>query len=197
MITREKVLKIIEEHVESKNIIKHMVALEAVMGGIFRELKKNQKDEKSLGGTEEEYEMAGLLHDGDYCDSVPPEKQGIQITEWLKESGFELPDAVSHAMAAHNWHNTSVKPVNLMDWAIFCTDSLTGLIVASWLVLPTKKLADLKVESILRRFKEPSFAKGTRRDEIALCEEKLGISLDEFVRISLSTMQGIHKEIGL
>ena len=197
MITREEALKLIEEHVENKNIIKHMVALEAVMGGIFKELKKNKKNEKSLGGTEEEYKMAGLLHDGDYCDSVPPEKQGIQITEWVKESGFELPDAVSHAMAAHNWHNTGVKPVNLMDWAIFCTDSLTGLIVASCLVLPTKKLADLKVESILRRFKEPSFAKGTRRDEIALCEEKLGIPLDEFVRISLSTMQGIHKEIGL
>ena len=174
-----------------------MIALEAVMGGVYEELKKKGKDEKALGGNQDEFKMAGLLHDGDYCDSVPPEKQGIQITEWVKELGFELPDNVSQAMSAHNWHNTGIKPLNLMDWAIFCADSLTGLIVAACLVLPSKKLTDLKVESILKRFKEPSFAKGTRREEIALCEEKLGIPLNEFVGISLSTMQGIHEELGL
>ena len=197
MISTEAALKIIEEHVENKNIIKHMIALEAVMGEVYRELKKKGKDEKSLGGTEAEYQMAGLLHDGDYCDEVPPEKQGIQITEWVKDLGFELPDNVSHSMAAHNWHNTGIKPLNLMDWTIFCADSLTGLIVAACLVLPSKKLVDLKVESVLKRFKEPSFAKGTRREEIALGEEKLGIPLNEFVKISLSAMQGIHEELGL
>ena len=194
MISREEALSLIEEHVENKNIIKHMMALEAVMGGLWEELNKKEKD---TGGTKEEYMMAGLLHDGDYCESVPPEKQGIQITKWAREKGFEIPDNVSHAMAAHNWKNTKIEPENLMDWAIFCADSLTGLIVAACLVLPSKKLNDLKVESVLKRFKEPAFAKGTRRDEIALCQEKLEISLDEFTKISLNSMQSISSDLGL
>lgn len=177
----------IEEHVENKNIIKHMLALEAVMGALC----------DKLGGVKEEWQLAGLLHDGDYCGRVPIEKQGIKITQWAREKGFEVPENVAHAMAAHNWHNTGVEPKNLMDWAIFCSDSLTGLIVACALVLPTKKLADVSVKMILKKFKSPSFAAGTRRDDIILCQEKLGLSLEEFVSISLKAMQGIAKDLGL
>jgi len=74
---------------------------------------------------------------------------------------------------------------------------LTGLIVAATLVLPSKKLADLTVDSVLKRFKEKSFAKGTRREDILRCEEKLGLNLTEFVTISLKAMQGISQELGL
>jgi len=100
-------------------------------------------------------------------------------------------------MAAHNWHATGVEPKNLMDWTIFLGDSLTGLIVASTLVLPNKKLADVTIERILKKFKEKSFAKGTRREDILMCDEKLGFSLEEFVRITLNSMQGISSELGL
>jgi predicted hydrolase (HD superfamily) len=147
--------------------------------------------------TREEWKIAGLLHDGDYSNAVPVEKQGIQITEWLREKGYEIPENVAHAMAAHNWHNTGVEPKNTMDWAIFITDSLTGLIVAATLVLPSKKLVDLTVESVLKRFKEKSFAKGTRREEILLCQEKLGIPLEELIKISLTSMQKIASDIQL
>lgn len=197
MITKDQALSIIGEHVDNKNIVKHMLATEALMGGIYDELKGRGGSEEDLGGTKEEWMMAGLLHDGDYCESVPIEKQGIQITEWVKEKGYPLPENVAHAMAAHNWHGTGVEPKNLMDWTIFLGDSLTGLIVAATLVLPSKKLADLTVDSILKRFKEKSFAKGTRREDILLCEEKLGLSLTEFVTISLKAMQGIAGELGL
>lgn len=191
MISRNEALKFLDEKIENKNIIKHMVATEALMGGVFDYL--NPKN----SGTKEEWMMAGLLHDGDYIDGVPEEKQGIQITEWLKEKGFEIPDNVAHAMAAHNWSGTKVEPKNLMDWAIFCGDSLTGLITASCLVLPTKKLSDLTKESVLKRFREPKFAARTRRNEIAMCQEKLGIPLDKFVEIALSSMQKISGDLGL
>jgi predicted hydrolase (HD superfamily) len=125
------------------------------------------------------------------------ERQGIQITEWAREKGYEISEALAHAMAAHNWSNTGVEPKNQMDWAIFCADSLTGLIVASALVLPTKKLADVKVSSVLKRFKEPSFARGTRREDIILCEEKLGIKLEDFVSLALTSMQKVAPEMGL
>jgi len=188
MITREEALKIIEEHVSNRNIVKHMIALEAVMGALCEKLEE---------GNVEEWKMAGLLHDGDYCDAVPAEEQGIQITKWAREMGYEIPETVSHAMAAHNWHNTGVEPESKMDWAIFCADSLTGLIVACALVLPEKKLADVTVERVMKKFGQPSFAAGTRREEIKLCEEKLGLKLDEFIHISLTAMQGISSEMGL
>jgi predicted hydrolase (HD superfamily) len=100
-------------------------------------------------------------------------------------------------MAAHNRAGTKVEPKNLMDWTIFLGDSLTGLIVASTLVLPDKKLSLLTPETVLRRFNEKAFAKGTRRDDIKMSEEKLGLSLEEFIRITLGAMQGKAEELGL
>jgi len=188
---------LIGEHVANKNIIKHMIALEALMVGIYDELKTGGRTDKELGGNKEEWMMAGLLHDGDYNETVPREKQGIQITQWAKEKGYAVPENVAHAMAAHNWEGTGVEPKNLMDWTIFMGDSLTGLIVAATLVLPSKKLADVTSQTVLNRFKEKAFAKGTRREDILMCQEKLGLSLEEFVRISLESMQKISQELGL
>ena len=195
MITREQALKLIEEHIENKNTIKHMLELEAVMGALWEEL--GRRESKELGGTKEEYMIAGLLHDGDYCDSVPAKKQGIQIGKWAKGKGYDLPENVCHAMAAHNWANTKIAPKSLMDWSILSADSLTGLIIACALVLPSKKLADVSPEMILKKFNQPSFAGGTRRDDIKMCEEKLNLKLAEFIKISLQAIQTISNEIGL
>jgi len=197
MITKDQALSLINEHVTNKNIVKHMLATEALMVGVYEELKRRGRSDQELCGTKEEWMMAGLLHDGDYCEQVPMEKQGLQVTEWVKERGFEIPENVAHAMAAHNWHNTGIEPKSLMDWTIYIGDSLTGLIVAATLVLPSRKLADLTVENILNRFKEKSFAKGTRREDIQMCQEKIGLSLEGFVRISLEAMQKISPQLGL
>lgn len=204
MITKNEALEIINEHVTNKNIVKHMLATEALMGGIFEELKKQGKSGKDLGGTKEEWMMAGLLHDGDYCEEVPMEKQGIQISDWVREKnlptgrqGLELPENVAYAMAAHNWHGTGKEPKTLMDWTIFMGDSLTGLIVATTLVLPNKKIAEVDPAMVLRRFGERNFAKGTRREDIQMCQEKIDLSLEEFVRISLESMQKISNDLGL
>lgn len=194
MITRDEAIKFLNGKIENKNIIKHMIALEALMGGLYDVLKNKKTD---LGGNKEEYMMAGLLHDGDYSEAVPCEKQGVEITEWLKNKGFEIPDNVAYAMAAHNWYNTNIKPKSLMDWSIFCGDSLTGLIVACALVLPTRKLQDVSIEMVMKKFNNKSFASGTRREEISMCDEKLGITLNDFIAISLRSMQEIHESIGL
>ena len=187
-INRNDALKIIEENVENKNIIKHMLATEAVMGALAQKLEPDKIDE---------WKLAGLLHDGDYSDKVPHNMQGIEISKWVEEKGFKLSDEVKHAMAAHNVSNTGVKPESKMDWALFCADTLTGLIVACALVLPSKKLSDVTVESILKKFNQPKFAAGTRRDEIKMCEEHLGTTLPEFVKINLEAMQGIASDLGL
>lgn len=204
MITREEALNYLNQTIENKNILKHMIAAEAMMGALARELgTRNEElgisedESSSAEAAADKWKMAGLLHDGDYLPSVPVEKQGVEVTRILREKGYEIPENVAQAMAAHNWNNNGVEPKSEMDWALFCGDSLTGLIVAATLILPTKKLADLTVESVLKRYKESSFAKGTRRAEIAMCQEKLGIPLDEFVKITLEAMKGISNEIGL
>ena len=195
MITRAESLEFLNEKIENKNIIKHMIACEAMMKALYQKVK--EEEPSYAEASEGEWGMAGLLHDGDYSPQVPVEKQGIQVTEWLREKGYEVPENVAQAMAAHNWHNNGVQPKSKMDWALFCGDSLTGLIVAATLVLPSRKLADLTQENVLNRFREKSFAKGTRREDIAFCEEKLGIPLSEFVKITLSAMRQIAPQLGL
>jgi len=195
MITREESLKFLNQKIANKNIISHMLATEALMAAIYDLMKS--KEETELGGTKQEWMMAGLLHDGDYSDKVPHKEQGIKVTEWLKKEGFEIPTNVAQAMAAHNCSNTKVDPKTKMDWALFICDSLTGLIVATALVRPEKNLASVKVKSVMKKFKQPSFAAGTRREEIALCREKLDILLPEFVELSLKAMQNIASDLGL
>jgi len=189
MITKGQALELIGVHVENKNIIKHMLALESVMGALWEKIQKD--------GTKEEWMTAGLLHDGDYNPEVPSEKQGIQIVKWARAAGYEIPENVAHAMAAHNWSNTNVEPISSMDWSIFCADYLTGLVVACALVLPSKKLADVTPEMVLKKFGQKSFAGGTRREDIKMCEGKLGIPLTDFIKISLEAMQNISAELGL
>lgn len=195
MLKREDALKIIEEKVKQVNVKKHMLATETLMAGVYDFLK--ERGEIDLGGTREEWMMAGLLHDGDYCEEVPPEKQGIKIADWVKERGLEVPGNVAYTMAAHNYHNNGVEPKSKMDWALFCGDSLTGLIVACALVTPDKKLASVKPESVVKKFADPSFAGGTRREDIKKCEEELGISPEDFIKIGLEAMQKISSELGL
>jgi predicted hydrolase (HD superfamily) len=84
-----------------------------------------------------------------------------------------------------------------MAKSLFCLDPLTGLIVAATLVLPSKKLKDLKVENVLNRFKEKSFAKGANREIIKKCKEYLGLPLEKFIEITLKAMQEISDQLGL
>jgi len=146
---------------------------------------------------EEKWGLVGLIHDADYTPGIADERHGLEIVKLVSERGLDVPEDVLHAIAAHNAEHTGIQPESLMDWAIFCCDSLTGLIVATALVRPDKKLASVTVKSVMKKFKSPSFAAGTRRENIALCEEKLGITLEEFVGICLEAMQNISGELGL
>jgi len=180
-MTREEAIKILEENLENKNMIKHCLASGAVMRGLA----------KKLGEDEKEWEIAGILHDAD-AEKATDEEHGAMVGEWV---GGQVSDEVIQAMAAHN-PMTGAICQSPMDWALFAGEKLTGLIVAAALVLPSKKLADVTTEMVLRRFKEPRFAAGAKRENILECE-KLGLSLEEFVDICLKAMQGISEDLGL
>ncbi|MDO8512312.1 MAG: HD domain-containing protein [bacterium] len=180
------------------NIFNHSLAVEACMGAIYDYCKENNL----LGAGDEireEWQLAGLIHDIDYAGETKSEHPN-KTREVLAKYGIEISDTVDTIVKAHAPSLTGVQPKTKAQWAVFCVDSLTGLITAVAYVYPSKKLADVKTSSVLKRFlKEPKFAAGTRRDEVAQCVNPngLNISIEKFVEINLVAMQKIAGEIGL
>jgi len=181
---RDQAFNLVREKIKNQNLVKHCLAVEAVM----RNLAVN------LGGDPEKWGLAGLLHDIDYEETKnAPEKHSLVGAEMLEKIGLEK--EIVEAIKAHNEIHGLARETKLAK-ALFCTDPITGLIVASTLVLPSKKIKDLSVESILNRFKEKSFARGANREAILTCSE-IGLSLEEFAKISLLAMQEIANDLGL
>jgi putative nucleotidyltransferase with HDIG domain len=173
---------------QNQNLRRHCYAVEAVMRGLA----------KHFGEDENVWGIAGLLHDADYEKTKnDPSKHVVTVVSWLKEAGID--ESIIKAIQAHGWKYVSgcPEPSNNFEWSLYCCDELTGLIVAVALVRPDRKLSSVTVESVIKKWNVSSFAAGANRSQIALCEEKLGIKLEEFVRIALSAMQGIHEELGL
>lgn len=186
-MTRDEAYQLLTTHVQGENLIRHCLAVEAAMTALA---KYFSEDEQS-------WAIAGLLHDADWeTTRDTPEQHTIQLMDWLEE--FDLADETKGAILAHNhFHNGHEPPQNLIEWALYCSDELTGLIVACALVRPDKKLASVEVESVISKFPQTAFAAGVDREKIKLCEEKLGIALEDFVGIVLGAMQGVADEIGL
>ena len=145
-----------------------------------------------LGEDEEIWALAGLLHDIDYEEtSADPARHGLEGAQFLEKMGLAEP--LVRAVKVHSGH---LPPLSKLDWALFATDPLTGLIVASALMHPEKKLNALDVDFIVRRFKEKRFAAGANREQIAACKN-LGLQLEEFMEICLEGMQGVAQDLGL
>ena len=194
---RKKYIEAIHAQLE-QNIFYHSLALEACMAGIYEYLMANDQ----LGGNEpgrEDWLAAGLLHDIDYGGEFKSEHPA-KTKEALEKYGIEISGTVLRIIKAHASKLTGVHPENKAQWAILCADSLTGLITAVALILPSKKLADVKLSSVIKRFlKEPKFAAGTRREEVSMCanQDGLNIPIEKFIEICLVSMQKIAQEISL
>jgi len=181
-MTRDEALAAVKENCGNKNLLKHMLATEAVMVGLS----------EKLGEDTESWALAGLLHDLDYEQTADdPDRHGLVSADMLGEMG--ICEEIIHAVKAHNEH---VTRDSTMDRALYTSDPVTGLIVASALMHPDKKLAGLDVGFIMRRFKEKRFAAGADRDQISACSE-LGLTLEEFLDVALKSMQGISDDLGL
>ena len=183
-MNRKEVIDSVRENVENQNLVKHMLATEAVMRAVAQR----------LGEDEEEWGLTGLLHDIDVeltaGDVSAHSKLGSDLACELGAS-----EAMAHAILCHNQAH-DVLCESRLDRALFCADPLTGLITAAALVRPDKKLAGLTAESVLKRFKEPRFAAAVDREQIASCHE-LGLELGEFIELGLKAMQAIAADLGL
>jgi len=196
-MNRENYLNAVKNSLE-QNIFYHSLALEACMGGIYDYFSQNnllKSDELSR----EDWTLAGLIHDIDYVGEFK-ESHPNKTREALSKFNLEITDDVDKLVKSHAPKISGINPTTQAQWSIFCADSLTGLIVAVAFVYPSRKLSDVKVSSVHKRFlKEPRFAAGTRRDEVKMCElsEGLNIPLEKFIDICLTSMQQIAPEIGL
>jgi uncharacterized protein len=188
MFKKEEALKLLHIKMQNQNLRRHCYAVGVVMRALA----------KRLGENEDTWEIVGLLHDGDYEETkATPEFHTLKMAEWLKEKKG-VDKTVIDAILTHNYAHTGQNPPkNKLEWALYCCDELTGLIVAVTLVKPDKKLSSVSLDSILNKWKPSSFAAGVDRKQIEECENKLGILLNDFIQIALSAMQSISADLGL
>ena len=193
----QKYLDAVKTQLDPK-IYTHSLALVACMGGLYDYFSQNNllsSDEPQ----KDNWLLAGLVHDIDYSGEYK-ETHPQKTREVLAKYNLEISDTVHKIVLSHAPELTGINPESKAEWSIFCADSLTGLIMAVAYVYPSKKLADVKVSSVLKRFlKEPKFAAGTRRDEVILCEkpEGLNLPLEKFIEICLTSMQQVALSLGL
>ncbi len=182
---RQQALDLFHMHVRADNLKKHCLATEAVM----RALAERLDEPAELWG------IVGLLHDLDYEETADqPTEHGLKTAAILANRG--LPPGVISAIKAHNAEALGVERRSKLDFALTCAESITGLVVATALVYPDKRLASVKPKSILKRMKQKDFARRVNRDQVRLCEE-IGVELADFADLSLRAMQGISDELGL
>lgn len=186
-MTKDQALQLIKDHIQNQNLRRHCYAVGVTMKALAEKLNADPN----------EWEIMGLIHDADWEETKDDITLHTKKTlEWVGE--LNAKDVHIRGLKSHNNKHTNLKELETqMEWALECCDELTGFVVACTLILPSKKIADLSVESIQKKFGQKSFAAAVDRTQIALCEQKLGIALPEFIHITLTAMQGISSEIGL
>lgn len=183
MPTRGQALAVLQETISTENLIKHMLATEAVM----RRLARHFGEDEDLWG------MVGLLHDVDYdLTKEDPEVHAILGSQIVEEKGFS-PEVVK---GVKNHSPSLSERDRLIDQALYATDPVTGLITAGALIKKEKSLYAIDVPFLVKRMKEKGFARGANREQIRSCE-RIGLSLEEFLGLALEAMQGIANELGL
>lgn len=192
-MTLEQATQILHNNMQNLNLRRHCYSVGIVMKSLAKRLGEDDKQET--------WQIAGLLHDADWEKTQSdPQSHTKLITAWIDEVEKEdhIED-IKNAIISHAWGYVegNPEPTTQMGWALYCCDELTGLIVATTLVKPDKKLSSVTVDSILNKWNEKSFAKGVNRDQIKECEGRLKIPLREFIEIALTAMQSIAPELGL
>ena len=184
MKTREEAFKLLKEYNKNESLVKHALAVEAVMRR-FAKLK---------GYDEEYWGIVGLLHDLDY--ERYPERHCIMSQELLKDAGYD--EAFVHAVMSHGFGLcTDVAPVHTMEKVLYTIDELTGLITATVYMRPSKSVMDLESKSVLKKFKQASFAAGVNRDVIIKGCEMLGLELASVIEECIQGMRSNAEELGL
>ena len=183
-ISRDESIALLKQFIKNEKMIAHSLASEAVMAAVAKRLGENADD----------WAIAGLLHDIDVeITDGDMKTHGLKAVEILNEKGYDKD--IIEAIKLHNEEAAGEDRSKKFHFALAASETITGLIFATALVYPDKKLASVKPKSITKRMKEKIFAASVRRECIMECE-KIGIPLDEFAELSLKAMQEISDELG-
>ena len=182
--TREEAYQLLTEYNKGDSLIKHALAVEGVMRYFAR---KRGEDEEKWG-------VIGLVHDLDY--EKFPEEHCHKSEEILKEKGW--PEEYIRAVVSHGWGLCSeVEPQTELEKVLYAIDELTGLVVTTALVRPSKSVMDVKVKSVKKKWKDKRFAAGVDRSIIEKGALMLGMEVSDLITDTLAGMQEIAEEIGL
>jgi uncharacterized protein len=183
--TRETAYSELRKQVKNEKMLIHSLCSEAVMRALARR----------LGEDEDRWGLAGLLHDIDVeVTHADPHTHGLMSADILKEMGVD--EDIIDAISMHNEVATGKDRNTVFQHALAAGETITGLIYATALVYPDKKIASVKYKSVKKRMTEKAFAASVKRENIMECQ-KAGIGLDEFIQIAVDAMRGISGEIGL
>lgn len=182
--TREEAYQLLTEYNKGNSLIKHALAVEGVMRYFAR---KRGEDEEKWG-------VIGLVHDLDY--ERFPEEHCHKSEEILKEKGWS--EEYIRAIVSHGWGLCSeVEPQTELEKVLYAIDELTGLVVTTALVRPSKSVMDVKVKSVKKKWKDKRFAAGVDRSIIEKGARMLGMEVSDLIADTLAGMQEVAEEIGL
>jgi len=186
MISIEHARELVEGEIENDALRKHMLAVSEIMRALADKMEIPDAEK-------EKWILVGLLHDLDYERTKDNHaKHGLIAAEMLKE---ELPDDCLQAIKAHN-KQTGFEPNSEIAKALVAADAVSGLIPPTALMMPTRKLSEVTVKSLKKKFKDKSFARNVSRESIMVCEE-LGFDRKDFFKLALDALQGISDDLGL
>jgi putative nucleotidyltransferase with HDIG domain len=182
--TREEAYQLLTEYNKSDSLIKHALAVEGVMRYMARK----------WGEDEEKWGVIGLVHDLDY--EKFPEEHCQKSEEILKEKGW--PEQYIRAVVSHGWGlRSNVEPQTELEKVLYAIDELTGLVVTTALVHPSKSIMDVKVKSVKKKWKDKKFAAGVNRSVIEQGAQMLGMEITDLIADTIAGMQEVAEEIGL
>ena len=182
--TREDAYQLLTEYNKTNSLIKHALAVEGVMRYFARK----------WGEDEEKWGVIGLVHDLDYEQF--PEEHCQKSEEILKEKGW--PEEYIRAVVSHGWGLCSdVEPQTELEKVLYAIDELTGLVVTTALVRPSRSIMDVKVKSVKKKWNDKRFAAGVDRSIIEKGTQMLGMELSDLIADTIAGMQEVAEEIGL
>jgi putative nucleotidyltransferase with HDIG domain len=182
MLEKQAALDLVRKYVTKENNIKHMISV----GGIMRSVASRLNEDAN------KWELVGILHDIDYEVCAGPADHTVKAKEMLRDFADE---EMIEAIMAHNFENTNVPVDSRLKIGLIACDAASGLVLACTLVMPSKKLADVKLESVIKKFRAKDFAKGVSRERMQRCTE-LSLTLEEFLALALKGMNDVSGEIG-
>jgi putative nucleotidyltransferase with HDIG domain len=182
--TREEAFALLREYNKGESLIKHALAVEGVM----------RYSARKRGEDEDKWGVIGLVHDLDY--EQYPDEHCRMSDRILREKGW--PEEYVRAVVSHGWGICSdVEPRTELEKVLYAVDELTGLVVTTALVRPSRSVMDLKAKSVKKKWKDKRFAAGVDRSIIEKGAQMLDVELGELITDTIMGMREVAETIGL